>query len=347
LAELVADVERKGAPVSGGTTVGELLDRWLEFVTPNREPGTVRGYATVVRRIKSVLGHVKVSKLTPQQLDRAYRDWLAGGLSPTTVHHTHVVLGTALHQAVRWGTIHEAVTDRAEPPKMPQQSNHEVDVEVVRELVAKAEVEHPVLAAAIALAAITGCRRGELCGLRWSDLDPSSGVLNVRRAIKHGVDRRVLEVRTTKTRQERKIPLDALSLTVLANHRAKVDDWAEAAEVTLDHDAYVLSHDPSGREPVKPDTITEGFRSLTNRAGVKLRFHDLRHFTATQLIGAGVDVRTVAERLGHADPNITLRTYAAAIEERGRQAAAVMGALVAPPKAGELPKVGENDGDVA
>jgi integrase len=332
LAELVAEVEAKGAPLSGTTTVGELLDRWLEYVTPLREPGTVRGYATNVCRIKPVLGQIKVAKLTAQHLDRAYRDWLASGLSPTTVHHCHAALSAALHQAVRWGSIPRAVTDQASPPPMRAKPNRAVDAETVRSLIATAEADHPVLAAAIVLAAITGCRRGELCGLRWSDLDPS-GVLYVQRAVKHGIDKGELIVGPTKTHQERRVALDPLALATLANHRAKVEAWAAEAEVSLDPDAYILSHDPAGKTPEKPDTITEAFRRLAKGQRVKLRFHDLRHFSASQLVGAGVDVRTVAGRLGHADPSTTLRIYAAFFEQRDREAAAVLGALVSPPKA--------------
>jgi integrase len=188
-----------------------------------------------------------------------------------------------------------------------------------------------VLASAIALAAITGCRRGELCGLRWSDLDVDHGVLRVQRAAKHGLDYGQIVMRDPKSHQARSVILDELGLAVLANHRARVLERADAAEVAVDAEGYILSMDLTGRTPVKPSSMSQPFRRVAQKAGVTLRFHDLRHFTATQLIGAGVDVRTVAERLGHADPSMTLRVYAAAIEQRHREAAAVLGALVAPP----------------
>jgi integrase len=213
---------------------------------------------------------------------------------------------------------------------MRAKPNRAVDAETVRSLIATAEEDQPVLAAAIALAAITGCRRGELCGVRWSDLDPS-GVLYVQRAVKHGIVKRELIVRPTKTREERRVALDPLALATLANHRAKAEASAAEAEVRLDPDAYILSHDSVGKTPEKPDTITEAFRSLAKRQRVKLRFHELRHISAGQLVGAGVDVRTVAGRLGHADPSTTLRIYAAFFEQRDREAAAVLGALVSPP----------------
>ena len=115
LARFVTEVADKGAPVTSGITVGELLDKWIDFVTPQREPGTIRGYTSHAQRAKASLGHLKLTKLSAQHLDRAYAAWLAQGLSPTTVHHVHTVLSAALRQAVRWDVIPRAVTDRAEP----------------------------------------------------------------------------------------------------------------------------------------------------------------------------------------------------------------------------------------
>jgi integrase len=329
LAKLVAEVEAKGVPLSGDVTVAELLDRWLEHIGPQREPGTIRGYQSTARRVKAVLGTVKVSKLTAQHLDRAYRDWQAQGLSAGTVRHAHAVLAAALHQAVRWELIPRAVTDLAKPPALDTSEQTPVTPDDLQKLIHAAEVDSPILAAAISLAALTGARREELCGLRWTDLD-ANGVLTIARAVKHDVDRRQLVVRTTKTRQVRRVALDPLGRAVWATHRERVEEWARRAEVELAPNGYVLTDDLSGREPWKPDTLTSAFARLARKVGVRVRFHDLRHFSATQLIGAGVDVRTVAGRLGHADATTTLRTYAHAIEARDREAAAILGQLVAP-----------------
>ena len=139
-----------------------------------------------------------------------------------------------------------------------------------------------MLAAAIALAAVTGARRGELCGLRWSDID-STGLLHIRRAVKHDLDPRQLVVGATKTHSERRVSLDDLAMSVLAAHRARVEHAAEMTGVALGPDAYMLSLDPSGAEPMRPDSLGDAFARLARQQGAKLRFHDLRHFAATQL----------------------------------------------------------------
>lgn len=104
--------------------------------------------------------------------------------------------------------------------------------------------------------------------------------------------------------------------------------------MTLPDDAFIFSPYLDGRSAFRPDNVTNFFTRVRNSVGLgHVRLHDLRHFTATQLIGAGVDVRTVASRLGHSDPSLTLRVYSHAIEERDRAAATIIGAVLSGPPA--------------
>ena len=205
----------------------------------------------------------------------------------------------------------------------------------IRKLIETAEeTRSHVLGAAIALAAVTGCRRGERCGLRWSDLDLETGRIWVRRAVKHGLDHRQPVVGPTKTHADRCMTLDPLALAVLMSHRKRVDEIASQVGTVLPPGAYILSLEPDGTQPLKPDSLGQAFRRVAERVGVNIRFHDLRHFSATQLIGAGTDVRTVASRLGHADPSTTLRVYSHAIADRDKAAAQVLGELFSRPPGG-------------
>jgi integrase len=343
LAKFVSDVESGQAPLTRDTTtVAELLDRYIEDQMAVLQPGTVRGYRDKARRLSTSLGPVRLTKLTAQQLDRTYRSWLTEGLSPATVHHCHALLSAAVHQAVRWGIVAAPITDNASPPPLRARTAATTSPATIRKLIETAEESRShVLGAAIALAAVTGCRRGELCGLRWSDLDLETGRIWVRRAVKHGLDHRQLVVGPTKTHADRCITLDPLALAVLMAHRERVDEIASQVGTVLPPDAYILSVEPDSTQPLKPDSLGQAFRRVAERVGVNIRFHDLRHFSATQLIGAGTDVRTVASRLGHADPSTTLRVYSHAIADRDKAAAQVLGELLfrppGEPPAGPLP----------
>jgi integrase len=193
LSKLVAAVAGRTAPITADVTMSQLLDRWMEeIIATSREPTTVAGYATHIKAIKQQLGRVKLTKLTAQHLDRAYNHWRDAGLSDTTMHHRHAIIRTALHQAMKWELVSRPVTDAASPPPLRSKPITAPQPDVIGRLLRAAEADAPagsvtpfVLGPAIALAAITGLRLGELCGLRWSDIDAGNGVFHVRRAIKY------------------------------------------------------------------------------------------------------------------------------------------------------------------
>jgi integrase len=169
-------VESGIALIDGSATVAEFVDRWLEQITPQRSPTTIRGYTDKAKRTKADLGHLKINKLSSQRLDRAYRAWLEEGINPNTVHHIHAVLSAALHQGVKWGVVPRAVTQQASPPPLRVRPKEALDPAVVRQLISAAETSQPVLSAAIKVAATTGLRRGELCGLHY----PVAGAFRVK-----------------------------------------------------------------------------------------------------------------------------------------------------------------------
>jgi len=173
-------------------------------------------------------------------------------------------------------------------------------------------------------AATTGARRGELCGLRWSDIDLDLATMTVARSISDAG--REVAVKDTKTHQARRLALDPTTVEVLRDHRQLVERRAHDARVTLSPSAYVWSQDLDAASPYRPDRVTGAFRSLRDRLGLpQVTFHALRHFAATTLAAQGVGVRTIAGRLGHANPGITLRTYAHFLDTADRDAADAIG----------------------
>ncbi len=222
LAEFVAECCNGRLPVGGSITVSAYLDQWIDHIAGTRSPTTVRGYREKAKRINRKLGRLRLDKLTALTLDRTYREWLEEGLSPTTVHHLHGVISAALNQAVKWGIVSQAATTGTSPPPLRVKPRKTPTPDVIQQLISAADDKaQPVLAAAIALAATTGVRRGELLGLRWSDVDDDNAILHVHRTIKHDVGPGWV-VGATKTHQERTIALDPFTLAVLKEHRSRV-----------------------------------------------------------------------------------------------------------------------------
>jgi integrase len=141
----------------------------------------------------------------------------------------------------------------------------------------------------------------------------------------------LLDQERTKTRTKRRVAVGQSTLALLRSHRAAQAETALASGTTLTPDAYVFSRVADASIPIRPDGVTHRFSKLARRLGVSCRLHDLRHFMVTQLISAGVDVRTVAGRAGHADGGrITLGTYAHFQQAQDRKAAELMDGLLAP-----------------
>jgi integrase len=314
-----------------GVAFSQLLDRWLaECERMELSPTTMRTYRSQIKTVlRSRLGSVHVNRLTARHLDDLYGAMKQKGKSPKTIRNFHATISSALHQAERWGWVVRNAAERAKPPRVSQRRLQAPSVDVVRSIIEAAEARDPHLAPLLMLAALTGMRRGELCALRWSDVLFEPGQLEVSRSIV--VVPGGLAEKSTKTDRERHIALDDVGVAVLRQHRAQLDNLAAIIKFTIEPTSFVFSPEPDGSVPFRPDTVTSFFIRVRSGLGLQgVRLHDLRHFTATQLIGAGVDVRTVAGRLGHSDPSLTLRTYTHVLEERDRAAAVVMGRMLSP-----------------
>ncbi|HUC15621.1 MAG TPA: site-specific integrase, partial [Acidimicrobiales bacterium] len=244
----------------------------------------------------------------------------------SSVHQHHSILHAALGRAVKWGLIQSNPADRATPPSLKRATVGVPSIEDVQRLIADADAYDPVLAAAIALAAVTGARRGELCALRWSDVDRSRRTMSIARSLT--VVDKIATEGPTKTHQRRSIAIDAALEAFLTKRRADQRAYADAVGVSLVTDPFILSRAADGSAPCLLDGLSAGYQRRARALGLTTHFHELRHFAATTAIGAGTDVRTVAGRLGHADASITLRVYAHALEVRERELAGLLGTTV-------------------
>ena len=329
LAKLVADVTREQTKTHAGS-VRQLLDEWIESIEADRSKYTVREHRrSIEKTIGPALGSIRLDRLRAKHLDDFYRSLLRRGLSPGSVRRHHSILSAALTQAVKWDRIAFNPADNASPPGLRRSSAIAPDTTSVQKLVRAAEDTDPVLATAIALAAITGARRGELCALRWSDVNWKRDVLRIERSLT--VIKREPTEGPTKTHARRDIAIDGALRALLEHRRAQQKTYARTVSVPLTRDPYILSRSADGSTPCLPDGLTGGYSRLARRLGFGGHFHELRHWCATAAIASGADVRTVSGRLGHADPSVTLKVYSHALEARDRDLAGLLGQAVLGP----------------
>jgi integrase len=332
-ARLLVEVD-DGHHVSTTATFGELVEQWFEHASPDWSPkSAVETRRLIDKVVKPRLARVRLTQLKTADLDRLYASLRKSGgqnggpLAPATVRRVHTVVRRALQQGVRWGWLSSNPAVHASPPRVPRTNITPPTPEDVNTLLELATDEDPAFGAFLHLAAATGARRGELCALRWSDIDRDAGTVLISRGLVHGADG-VIE-QGTKTHAARRIALDAETLSVLAAQRRRGVEVALQCGVQLPDDARVFSFDPAGETPWRPDVVTNRFAKVRRRAGLEsVRLHDLRHYVATRLIGAGVPVRTVSGRLGHANAATTLNVYSAFIEASDRDAAEVLAGIL-------------------
>ena len=331
LAALVTEVSA-GKITSSTTTLRELLTRWLDHVADQLSPTTVREYRRLVSKmIEPDLGKLTLRRVTTQRLDAYYATLSRErGLSAASVRHVHAVLRGALGQAVRWGWIPTNPAASASPPKIRRREINPPAIGDTRALLATADEQDPSFGALLRVLAATGARRGEVCGLRWSDIDRGSRTLAIQRSVASVAGGTV--VKDTKTHAARRIAIDPETLAVLDAQRVRMEELAAVCRLEFDPDGFVFTSEPDGSQPLHPDTVTGNFRRICDRVGLTgVRLHDLRHLHATQLLAAGVPVRTVSGRLGHANAATTLNVYAHFLEASDRDAADVIGGLLQPP----------------
>lgn len=325
--ELKRQVRRSRDATGARMTVAELCDEWLDHARPNLSPTTFAGYQDKVRLyIVPELGDVRIGQLTTGALDKLYarlpkptKD-RPNGLDAQTVRHVHAVLRRALNVAVRWGYLSRNPADTAEPPKVPRRTFQPPTPE---QLAAFIDSAGPELAMYVRLAAVTGCRRGELCALRWSDLDGNA--LTVARALIN--TRGQVVEKSTKSDRIHTIAIDAGTLEQLEQHRER--EQAKAAEYgeRWSARAPIFTVDPGA--PWSPDLASHRFRRAARRAGLPARLHDLRHWASTYGLNSGFSPRQVADRLNHADGGaLVLARYGHAIPAADQALADSLGALL-------------------
>ncbi len=344
VATLLADIERGGFADAGKLTVREFFERWLAAVAPSIRPVTVRRYRDLIRlHIAGVIGDLKLAKLTPADLQALYATLLATPasrrrrgeakdapprpLSPTTVRYVHAVVHHALDDAVRWALIARNPADAVEPPRRGLGELTVWTADEVGRFLRAAEGDD--LEALWRLALTTGMRRGELLGLKWSDIDWEAGALSVQRRLGRGETARLAEDEPKSPSSRRRIALDAATLAALRTHRLRqAEHRLRLGEAYADR-GYVFAGALGA--PLHPNVLYRRFAALLARAGVRpVRFHDLRHTSATLALALGVHPKIVSERLGHSSIGMTLDLYSHVTADMQRQAAeAIAGALAA------------------
>ena len=334
-AKLVDDLHSGSYVVPGRTTLGEWINHsWLPMTATRVKPTTLHSYRRNLEiHVLPGLGNRLLQQLTSTMLNTLYAGLASsepserGGLSAKTISYIHTIIHKALADAVDADLVARNVADRAKPPRPDRRATPGIQSWDADELRAFLEhVDGSRIDAIWRLAAMTGMRRGEVLGLRWSDVDLESARLAVRQAlVTVGYD---VITSTPKNHNARVIDLDAETVRKLRQHRRQQDN--ERAEWGADYQDQDLVVAKENGEPIHPHTFSQSFERIVEQSGLRaIRLHDLRHTHASLALKAGVPVKVVSERLGHESPAFTLKQYAHVLPGMQAEAARSVAALVA------------------
>lgn len=315
-------------------TLGEWLDRWMsQYKKGELKRSTYENYEQIIRaHIKPGLGNIPLAKLQPHMLQTFYNDKLEsgrrdgkGGLSTRMVRYFHAIIRQALEQAVKEGLLPRNVADATSPPALRKQQMQPLTEDELLKFFEVAKEDR--LFPAFVLAATTGLRRGELCGLKWDSIDLDEGVLVVRRQLLTLKGGPSLEDSAKSKRGKRRITLTDDAVRELKALRKR-----QAEEQLLLGEAYQrnnLVFCKADGTKLSPPQVTRRFQQLLERAGLpKVRLHDLRHTHASLLLAQGVHPKVVQERLGHSSITMTLDLYSHLTPGLDEAAAATLNGLL-------------------
>jgi integrase len=327
LREAMDSLQHAGAAAHALTT-GDFLEQWLAGKRALR-PGTRESYRSHLELyLLPHLRRIRLSDLRASHLDGLFNaistEGARGQLSRTTVRRVHATLRNALNAAVRRRLIafNPATQVELAVPRRtsiavwtPEQLGSFLDA-----------IADERLYGLYHLVAMTGLRRGEAIGVRWGDVDLDAGEMRVAQSIT--MVQRQLVVGEPKTKgSARVLPLDGGTVAVLRSHRARQAakrlawgaGWSDTGLVFTREDGTVLL----------PEHVTRGFQVLAKRAGLPpIRFHALRHTSASLALAAGVPMKVVSERLGHSSTGITADLYTHVSAAVGRDAADAIAGIV-------------------
>ena len=286
-----------------GPTLGQWLAQWHERLGHLRESTAVSYRGHVENYLTPLLGDIPLSELGAGEVEALHEMLAAAGISTALARRIHATLSSALADAEWEGLITNNPCGRVRLPRGERyepvvwsspQAAHFLEITAGDELTGFWR-----------LALLLGMRRGELLGLRWQDVDLDAGTLTVR-STRTLVGDQVVEGPPKSARSRRVLPLDPRTVEVLGRH------WKRQTLKALDGVwgpvEYVFT-DPAG-QPLHPAWVSRRFAEIVNRLGLPaIRFHDLRHTSASLGLAAGESLKAVSARLGHSSIVVTADTY--------------------------------------
>ncbi|PZX07415.1 site-specific recombinase XerD [Psychrobacillus insolitus] len=248
-----------------------------------------------------------LSKITTEEIDAFYNLKIDEEYKSSYIRKMHQILNQAFNQAVKWKRIKYNPVIDADPPAVTKEEMKIWSYDEINTFLEHCKGERHHLT--FLLAIYTGLRRGEILGLKWSDIDLVNKTIRVQRSLAY-IPKKGYILTSTKTRKSNRIvPISDMVVNELVKYRKQQEIWKEQLGEQYQEEDLVICTETGSKQD--PRNVLRALKRLITTSNVThIRFHDLRHTHASILISKGVDVVKVSKRLGHVNAKITLETYA-------------------------------------
>ncbi len=340
LRDLLAARDRGELVTPSRQSLGDFLRRWLDdYVSGAVRATTLASYRAIVRvHLAPALGGIPLRHLSAAAIQRYLSEKVAAGLAPKTVAYHRTILREALAHAVRWNLLAKNPADMTDAPRVPRREMRVWDEEQARVFLGEAKRTSAYYRLYLT-AMLTGARQGELLALRWDGFDAAFGRVSIQATL-YRLGGRLLITQPKTAKSRRTIPLPQSLVDELAALRAEQEAGRKAtgdcasgqacrvAACAHWHDFGLIFCQPNGKPLHAKNVARRDFRRVLELRGLRkelqkqgvaedalpkplprVRFHDLRHLTATLLLTQGVHPKVAQELLGHSTISMTLDTY--------------------------------------
>ncbi|MDQ0202837.1 site-specific integrase [Pectinatus haikarae] len=343
---MLGEIAKQPAKFTNQMKLNDFFQYWLNnFADEHLAPKTVFEYTKLFRRIDAALGHKALDKIEPKHLLLFYAnlkeaprlDGRLGGLGENSIRKHHVFLHLLLEKAKRWGFIYINPADNVDPPAFHYRNNKKIftlsELNRFMDLLKGETLKHRLW---VLLGISLGLRKGEMFGLQWKHVNYKEKTLLISQSAQYLPQRGVFIKSTKNVASNRNISMPDVLVECLIAYEAQQKEIAvalsnkwEGTDIANWQDNYVFT--TWNGHLAHPDSINSWLNKFVRRHGLPhISPHSFRHMTATYLINAGVDLTTVAGKLGHSNSTTTQVIYSHLLKQSERETANMMDDILMP-----------------
>lgn len=296
--------------------MNELIDEWLESKKANIQLKTYKEYERICNTVKASIGHIKVKDINVKILEDFYNELKScegkgkkkTGYSEKTIKHHYTVISEIFNCAIKWEYLVKNPNQNVTPIKVHKKEIQCYSPEEVQQLISVLSNEPIKYQAIIMLALDSGCRRGELTGLTWNDIDFKKSTININKATQYIPGYGSFEKYTKSDTSNRIVYITPSTLQILKKYKIEQDKQRLLLGDKWQQSQRVFTTNYGG--DMHPDTPSKILDKIIKKYNLKrISFHGLRHTSISLQISSGIQSQIISKRAGHSSVSITHNIY--------------------------------------